>query len=854
MRKDKKQLLINIIRSLYEAHESIRKLHKSGDIDVVRSLLGDCQEAVLSIGDAIIDSETEDCVTIRYIQDYCESIFNIHQSISENTDIKEVEKTLNHDLTLIKKSIEKDIKVRLEVVFLPYKASMWDSLESVWKAADEDPECDAYVVPIPYYDRNPDYSFGEFHYEGGEYPDYVPVTHYNNYDISKRRPDVIYIHNPYDDCNYVTSVDPRFYSRELKKYTDKLVYIPYFVVSDNVPEHFCALPACINSDYVIVQSDQVNNTYIQNYINSTGYSNGSAECKFLSLGSPKFDAVLNANNMEYDIPESWRQIIGDKKIVLYNTSVGAILNGDELYLNKLISVFEFFLCHKDVILWWRPHPLSSAVYNSMRNHLIDRYLELIDWYKKSGFGIYDDTPDLHRAIAYSDAYFGDRSSLVALYQLTGKPILLQNIQIIDYDFAKYNIGFEDVYDDGEYLWFSAINFNGLFRIKKTDMSVEFINFFPDEPIDGKRLFGCVTESNGKLFFSPFSASSIAVYDISSGSFEKIEIDLRYERISTAKLYTSFSLNSKIYFIPCAYDAIICYNVENKKCLYYTDWMRFVDNNGEFQGQYFGKAVVYGNNIYLPMMNSKELLVLNTVSGKSTQIKDGFDKMDFICAIFKEQKIYLSPYGEYYYTYNMERQAVECVNLYEYPSPCDLPFSGICDCGDYFLLFPYHADSIIRIDTLNQKISVVDHKIFNDRSLDRMDYYDGKYVFAKRIGDQVYAYNVEYSALVIYNIMTSEWSILSININSDDLCKIKENKHNAFSFVNSSSKKADETNYLESILTISDLYDYLTKSNDSSDSHSVTEKRSFVRKKSLSNPDGTAGIKIYKTIKKMVLNQ
>ena len=130
-------------------------------------------------------------------------------------------------LTDIKKSIDRDVVERKEIVFMPYKASMWDSLESVWKAADADPECDAYVVPIPYYDRNPDHSFGEFHYEGGEYPDYVPVTHYNNYDISKRRPDVIYIHNPYDDCNYVTSVDPRFYSRELKKYTDKLVYIPY---------------------------------------------------------------------------------------------------------------------------------------------------------------------------------------------------------------------------------------------------------------------------------------------------------------------------------------------------------------------------------------------------------------------------------------------------------------------------------------------------------------------------------------------------------------------------------------------------------------------------------------------------
>ena len=27
-------------------------------------------------------------------------------------------------------------------------------LESVWQAADSDPYCDAYVIPIPYYDKN----------------------------------------------------------------------------------------------------------------------------------------------------------------------------------------------------------------------------------------------------------------------------------------------------------------------------------------------------------------------------------------------------------------------------------------------------------------------------------------------------------------------------------------------------------------------------------------------------------------------------------------------------------------------------------------------------------------------------
>ena len=39
-----------------------------------------------------------------------------------------------------------------KVVFMPYKASMWDSLESIWMAADKDERCEALVVPITYYE------------------------------------------------------------------------------------------------------------------------------------------------------------------------------------------------------------------------------------------------------------------------------------------------------------------------------------------------------------------------------------------------------------------------------------------------------------------------------------------------------------------------------------------------------------------------------------------------------------------------------------------------------------------------------------------------------------------------------
>ncbi len=51
-------------------------------------------------------------------------------------------------------------------------------------------------------------------------------------------------------------------------------------------------------------------------------------------------------------------------------------------------------------------------------------------YRKEGYGIYDDSADVDRAIVLSDAYYGDYSSLVQLYQETGKPVMIEDVEAV----------------------------------------------------------------------------------------------------------------------------------------------------------------------------------------------------------------------------------------------------------------------------------------------------------------------------------------------------------------------------------------------------------------------------------------
>ena len=158
----------------------------------------------------------------------------------------------------LKQEILDEAEIQYVVLFLPYKASMWNSMESVWLCAQDDPCCITYVAPIPYFDKNSDGSFGEMHYEGNQMPDYVDVADCSVLDLGQLMPDVIYIHNPYDQYNHVTSVHPAFYSAELKKYTQMLVYVPYSIPgvyeSAEGAASFCQTSGMYRADVIIAQS------------------------------------------------------------------------------------------------------------------------------------------------------------------------------------------------------------------------------------------------------------------------------------------------------------------------------------------------------------------------------------------------------------------------------------------------------------------------------------------------------------------------------------------------------------------------------------------------------------------------
>ncbi|MED1791104.1 hypothetical protein [Brevibacillus nitrificans] len=395
---------------------------KNAQSQQAKAVLSDCYAAVVSISEGLEAGLSE--IRFHFYSNLLNKILDILEEINENiqtsNSVEELTSKAEELFGLLEKHLLDESEVKIEVVFMPYKASMWDCFESIWQAAKNDERCEVTVVPIPYYDRNPDLSLGEYHYEKNDYPQYVPIVDYQEYDVSARRPDVIYIHNPYDQYNRVTTVHPHFYSYNLKQFTDMLIYVPYFISGAYVNTDAFAdkhLTSCVKSvDKIIVQSETHKKLYIES---------GVEEQKLLALGSPKIDAIVNLELDSTSIPEEWSRKLENKKAIILNSSIGPLLN-DPNYLTKLKMRISEILAFEGLALIWRPHPLLATTITSMRPTWQDEYKEILQLVENSSNGILDLSSSTIPATVVSAGMISDLSSWARQYIATGKPVLLLN--------------------------------------------------------------------------------------------------------------------------------------------------------------------------------------------------------------------------------------------------------------------------------------------------------------------------------------------------------------------------------------------------------------------------------------------
>lgn len=700
MKRAQKEQAENFIKLLEQAHEKIRALAEKQDRKNAMLLLEDCQEGAIALGTSIEQSEGEGFPTVALLENYCELTYQIHEQLAGGDDAgaNKIHKALKRQLVKIANSIANDIPVRRAMAFLPYKASMWDSLESIWMAAEADPACDAYVIPIPYYDRKPDGSFGTCHYEADLMPPYVQTTEWEEFASGEIFFDAIFIHNPYDNCNYVTSVHPFFYSENLKKYTNTLVYVPYYATTGGMSEGQAMCPAYIHADYLVIQAEKYK-----------GFFDSSiSESKFLAFGSPKFDKTIRLCQDPLEPPKEWKEKLDGRKVYFYNTSIGGMLGDTGAFLKKMEYVFSCFQGRTAACLLWRPHPLLESTFDSMRGQYRPAYDALKKRFIESGIGIYDTTPDIEKTIAVSDSYIGDSgTSVTSLFGVAGKPMFILDNQIhslpTEKDIAKAFIrGF---FIDGQDEWQVTVS-NKLYYAPEHDYHYQYFCDLAEDATGGYYLRA--VEADGKLFICPANAQDIKVIDLKDADKKIRTIPLKKYVEQPGAFCGAYVTEDNLFLVPFHYPYLIRFHISSEK-LDYVEYDRdlfAVEDGGQWK---IGGSCVCGEYLLLASPVDNRVEAIHMKSLRRQKYKVGKDaSLGCLGMRAVGDDIILLPYDGMKVrrwnmrtgrceTYDNMPDGLQCTNRIHGYSCMERPFGGPEVKDGYMILPPYWGNMFVKVD-------------------------------------------------------------------------------------------------------------------------------------------------------------
>lgn len=424
--KEKLHLLIKI-------HEKLEVLMQYGEKETVLQLLQEMQNVAVGIGESIEKKVGEGTQTVACLEQYCEMAYQVYEMICEQgmPDPGEVRTILDETVQMIMQEAER-MKIRREVVFMPYHASHWSVLESLWQEASADEDCDVKVVPIPYYyKRQMGAVLSEMQYDGDQFPDYVQITPYYEYFVENNHPDVIYIQNPYDQWNYSVTVNEKYYSSELWKNTEQLIYIPWFKIDEMDPEderglksreYFVPFPGVVNADQVIVQSEAMKQSYVEYLCQWVGEEARPIwEEKIQGTGAEFYEA-----KKEVQRPAEWQ----DKKLILYYISGNGLLEHKEKMISKIEYALKVFEEQKEHIhvLWLQDENLRERLLHRVPG-ILKKYENLLKKYDGKDWITIEGPLEEEKAVQMADAFYGDAGRTAQLVKQSEKPVMLQDVEI-----------------------------------------------------------------------------------------------------------------------------------------------------------------------------------------------------------------------------------------------------------------------------------------------------------------------------------------------------------------------------------------------------------------------------------------
>lgn len=408
-----------------------------------------------------------------------------------------------------------------------------------------------------------------------------------------------------------------------------------------------------------------------------------------------------------------------RKVILYNTHLSGLIGEGEKQIRKIKDTLRVFAKRREVVLLWRPHPLSDETISSMAPRLMKEYEDIVRWYREQKIGIYDDSPDVNRALALADAYYGDgNSSLIPLFLITGKPVMIQNRTIVEserlrkFDAAKILGVFGEMVEFEGTVYLAPFYCGGIFAADLTTGRLQHLGVCEGDPILDYGPYGSLAVSDGTIVLAPAYQNDIVEYNINKACPDKTGFphELQMRGHYANKYYEIFAEDSLIYILPDWAKKGIIYNRKTRKISYDNDLyelMQQYDCKGN--GSAFRRGSVRaGSSTFFAYAQSNVIFKRDHQEKQWKAYQVGSQEMAYRSIAYDGEKFWLlADNGSDIYLWNGKGNGIQKINYgIDGFDGGGLPFIRIVYSKGYILLLPAYANMLIKIDVQTQETSCV----------------------------------------------------------------------------------------------------------------------------------------------------
>lgn len=344
-----------IVDTLFSTNNYLRSLADTNEINSLVELCISSQQLAINLGTYIENNYCSSSPTISFIEQYCETLYQIVETISSNAEnnmsalLTSSIAKLSDILTGINKSFSQNELSKKRYIFMPVKYDDWESMAAYFHEISKSKSNIIHVMPLPYAYRDDSGQALSLQSDFDLFPKDLPLLRYAEYDFNKLHADEIIFQNPYGKYESGLTVLPFFYPENLYKYTDCLVYIPWIKLDSYDFE--TNQKAFVNAKYYVLSSGVffADKILISSEEEKSWYLKCLEECAIPK--KTELESKFEILNVQLNVNEISRK--EGKKNILFYISFSDFYFHSEKAIKKLkYSLDLFYINHEHINVFW----------------------------------------------------------------------------------------------------------------------------------------------------------------------------------------------------------------------------------------------------------------------------------------------------------------------------------------------------------------------------------------------------------------------------------------------------------------------------------------------------------------------